>query len=253
MTIAQIITQGYRESNLIARGASENSLEQAEGLLLLQNYVSSLFGNEAGDPLVSMLYGVNENIDRSTYNNEFETFVNDWYVPPGYQLKLNLSEPKTVQLKPNPEDGATFGIVDASNNLSTNPLTIVGNGSKIEDNTSLLINTDGASNVWFYRSDTANWARVTNLELTGSSPFPKEFDEMLSIGLALRLDPRNGPNIGQLSMDRYNNLMSKFKARYNQTREMALDLGLSRMDGDRYFRRRYTIEGEFDRGSIYRW
>jgi hypothetical protein len=252
-TIAQLITQGYRESNLIANGATESPAEQAEGLLLLENYILSLFGNEAGDPLVPMLYGVNSNVDRGTYNNDFETFVNDWYVPPGYQLKLNLPESRTIRLKPNPEDGATFGVVDASNNLATNNLTIMGNGSRIEGNTSLTLNTDGQSSVWFYRADTANWARITDLTVTDESPFPKEFDNLLSIGLAMRLDPRNGNGLSQLSVNRYSEVMSKFKSRYNQTREMALDWALSRMDGDRFFRRRYTIEGEFERGSIYRW
>lgn len=252
-TIAQLITQGYRESNLIARGATESAGEQAEGLILLGNYILSLFGNEAGDPLVPVLYGVNSNVDKSNYNDSFETYVNDWYIPPGYLVKLNLDNPKTVRLKPNPEDGATFGIVDASHNLSTNPLTILGNGSHIQGATQRVININGYSAVWFYRADKANWHRVTNLLVTDESPFPKEFNDLLSIGLAMRLDPRNGDGISQLSVSRYNEVMSKFKAKYSQTREMGLDWALSRLDGDRFFRRVYTIEGEFERGNIHRW
>jgi len=252
-TIAQIITDAYRETNLIARGSTETVEEQAEGLRLLDRYIQSLFGNEAGDNLQEMLYGLN-NVDPGTYNNEFENFIQSWFVPTGFRLKLNLTQPVTLRLDPQPEDGSMFGLVDASNNLSTNSVTIEGNGSLIGNQTSVTINTDGAHEVWFYRADRGKWMRVTNPDLTDESPFPREFDDLLIIGLAMRLDPRNGAGISDMSMLRYQNVLKKFRARYSLVRQKPLDWSLSRIQGHRRFSKGYSIAGEFERGSnLFRW
>lgn len=252
--ISTIITDAYRETNLIARGSTENSGEQTEALRLLNRCIEALFGNEAGDPLEDMLFGRNPNIDEAVYDNEFELFIRRWFMPPGYRLKLNLSAPETIKLYPNPEDGAMFSIVDASNNLATNNLTIDGNGSLIEGQTDLVLNTNGYSATWFYRADKGNWQRITDLEATEESPFPKAFDDLLIIELAMRLDPRNGNNLSQISMARYGNMLKKFRARYTQVTEKPLDWALARINGQqRRYLQGYSIEGEFERGSIFRW
>ena len=250
-TVAQIITDAYRETNLIARGSSETAGEQTEALRLLNRYIDGLFGNEAGDPLEDMLYGQNSNIDPSLYNNDFETFVDSWYLPAGFRLKFNLSSPKTIRLTPNPENGAVFGVVDASNNLSTYPVIIDGNGSLIEGATDITLNTDGYSGVWFYRSDRANWQRVTNLTTTDESPFPSEFDDLLIIGLAMRLDPRNGNGLSPMSMSRYQEVLKKFRGRYSQVVEKSMDWALRRINGQRRNRNSYSLQGEFERGNSF--
>lgn len=251
--ISTIITDAYRETNLIARGSTETLSEQTEALRLLDRYIEALFGNEAGDPLMDMLYGKNANIDAAVYNNEFEIFVNNWYLPAGFRLKLNLSETKTIKLTPNPENGAMFGIVDASNNLASFPLTLDGNGSLIEGVTDLTVATNGYTGVWFYRADKANWQRISNLEVTDESPFPKEFDDLLIIGLAMRLDPRNGSGINPMSMERYGSMLKKFRGRYSQVVEKSVDWALSRINGQRRYRNGYSLQGEFERGSVFRW
>jgi len=245
--ISTIITDAYRETNLIARGSTETVAEQTEALRLLDRYIQSLFGNEAGDNLMEVLFGNNSNIDNSTYNNEFETFITNWFMPTGYRLKLNLEQT-------NPQDGAMFGVVDASNNLATFPLIIDGNGSRIESVTDLTLNTNGFEGTWFYRADRANWQRVSDLLVTDESPFPKEFDDLLIIGLAFRLDPRNGSGINQASANRYQSMLRKFRARYSQIQERPLDRSLSDLDGNqRRYWRGYSLNGEFERGSIFRW
>lgn len=251
--ISQIITDAYRELNLIGKTETPTTEETAEGLRLLNRHIEGLFGNEAGDPLMDMLYGENANVDSGTYYNDFERFVERWYLPSGFRLKLNLENSDTIKLTPNPENGARFGIVDASNNLSTNTFTLDGNGSLIEGVTDLTINTDGFSGEWFYRSDKATWQRYTGLLETDESPFPVEFDDLLIIGLAMRLDPRNGSGINPLSLQTYRTVRGKFRARYTQQQERALDPALSRIEGQRRFRRGYSLEGEFERGSIFRW
>lgn len=251
--ISTIITDAYRETNLIARGSTETLSEQTEALRLLGRYIEALFGNEAGDPMIDVLYGRNANVTENLYNNEFELFVDNYYMPPGFRAKLNLSTPKTIKLLPNPENGAIFGIVDASNNLATYPITIDGNGSLIEGVTDLVINTNGYSGSWFYRADKANWQRISNLLATDESPFPTEFDDLLIVGLAMRLDPRNGSGINPLSLEQYRNTLKKFRARYTQVTEKSMDLALARIDGRRRVRNSYSLQGEFERGNLFRY
>ncbi len=251
-TIAQIITDAYRESNLIARGATETAEEQIEALRLLDRYIQSLFGNEAGDNLEEKLFGKN-NVDLTVYDDEFENFVRQYYMPSGYRIKLNLEAAQTIRLDPNPENGAIFGIVDASNNLATYPLTIEGNGSRIDGGTSTLINTNGTSALWFYRADIASWQIVSDLAVTDESPFPKEFDDLLIVGLAMRLDPRNGAGISQFSTDTYLRTLKKFRARYSQVVQKPVDWALAQIDGHRRYWRGYSLTGEFERGTFRRW
>lgn len=250
-TIATIITDAYRETNLIARGATESVGEQTEALRLLERYIDSLFGNEVGANVQEMLFGQNANIDATTYNNEFQNFVERLYLPAGYRLKLNLDAPKTIKLPPNPQEGDLFGIVDASHNLASYPFTIVGNGSHIQGNNSLILNANGYSAMWFYRADKSNWKRITDLQTTDESPFPKAFDDLLIIGLAMRLDPRNGLNLSDISMMRYNNVLSKFRARYSPVKEKPSEWALSSIDGSQRYLRRYGFDGEFERGTIF--
>jgi hypothetical protein len=250
--LSQIITDAYRELNLIGKSETPTTEESTEAMRSLNRYIQGLFGNEAGDPLMDMLFGDNANVDSATYYNDFETFVKSWYLPAGFRLKLNLDQAETIKLTPNPENGARFGVVDASQNLGTFNFTLQGNGSRIENATSLTLDgSTGTSFEWFYRSDTANWHRITDLTEVDESPFPEEFDDLLVIGLAFRLDPKHGAGVNQFSINTYNQTLKKFRARYSQVQERAPDLALSRMDQRRQ-RRGYSLENEFERGSIFR-
>lgn len=252
-TIAQIITDAYRETNLIAQTATETTNEQAEALRLLNRFILSLFGNEAGDNLVNRNYGQN-NVDPQIYDPEFDRFLEAWFIPLGYRIRVNLQSPKTLRLFPEPEDGAMFGIVDASGNFSSHNLTIQGNGSTIENQPSIALDTDNFSGAWFYRADKANWARVTDIQVTDESPFPPEFDDLLVIGLAMRLDPRNGAGLNPLSVDRYNNVLKKFKARYIQNPiKQPLDTALAVLSGRQRLGRVYSFSNAFERGLWRRW
>lgn len=251
--ISTIITDAYREPNLIAAGTTETATETAEGLSRLNRYIRSLMGSEVGDPLIDMPYGNNANIENVYRQTDFERAIEQWHVPKNYRLKLNLSEAKTLRLPPNPEDGARLGVVDASNNLSTYNLTLDGNGSRIENGLEVVLNTDGYSAEWFYRTDTANWARVTDLVTSDQSPFPDEFDDLLIIGLANRLDPLNGASLSVASQQRYFEVMKKFRARYSQIQEKAVDEALCHITGRRMYTRGYSLDGEFEKGSIIRW
>jgi hypothetical protein len=245
-TISQIITDAYRESNLIAVGASPTTAEQTEALRLLNRVVISLFGNELGDPLKVLPLGKN-NIQTPTNINFYMDDILQYYVPLNTRLQCNLEAETTVNLIPNPQDGSRFSVVDSSDNLATHNLVVYGNGRMIENATNIVLNTSGLSRDWFYRDDLGEWVRLTDLTLDGDSPFPPEFDDLLITSLALRLAPRQGADFGTPSQIFLTRMEKKFRARYKQTDTADSEEGLIRLASRKDWA--YGSDGiSFDRG-----
>lgn len=248
-TIAQIITDAYRESNLLAISASPTTLEVAEALRLLNRFIPSLIGSELGELLQPVSYGDN-NVERTCPSSYFEDLIDSGFVPVNSRLILNLDSAKEVYLHPNPMDGARFGISDASNNLATNTLAVSGNGRTIEDTTSLTLDVNGLDREWFYRADLADWKRVTNLEEDDDLPFPVEFDDLVVIGLARRLNPRHGQVADEQTTTDYSKLLKKFRARYRQSVEVSSEYFLTKFTGRNQLLRDdgYSFSGSFEKG-----
>lgn len=224
--VADIIRDAYRESNINAINVNPTAAQQEEALRLLNRFVSSVYGNEAGEELIPTDLGKN-NIERPQgYPWVSPQELQDWFVPENTRLVLNLEAPATVYLPPLPRDGARFAIIDKSGNLATNNFTVVGNGRTIEGNTQIVFNTNNYSATWFYRDDTGDWAKVSPLTQYDQWPFPEDFDDYFVIGLALRLNPRNGAPLSPESMAVYKTGMQGFKARYSQTHQEPSELAL---------------------------
>ncbi len=227
-TIRQLITDGYRESGIIAVGASPDAEEHEEGLRQIRRIIRSFFGHELGENLIT--------ID--------DTDVED-YVPENSRVVFNSLGPVSVYLHPDPADGARFGFIDRAINFSNYPLTINGNNRSIEAADDILIDTDGANQEYFYRQDLANWVRITDPDADDESPFPSEFDDLLTTALAFRLNPRYGAETTMNLMEILSMMKKRFRARYRQETEMDSEIGLLLLPST--FRRgRY--DPEFNRG-----
>lgn len=232
--VSTIIQDGYRESNLIAASATPSTDQTAEALRLLNRMIAGLRGNEAGDQLLPLPIGHN-NISRPSgypyYNPVPDT--TDWFVPLNAQLVLNVTQPVTVWLHPKPQDGSRFAIIDKSANLSSYPLTVTGNGYTIEGGTTKTFNTNSQVAEYMFRADTGDWAKASDLASSDNMPFPEDFDDLFTIGLAIRLNPRYEQTADQLTIASYKNVLSQFKARYRQVIEVPSERGLVLTPGSR--------------------
>lgn len=238
--VSKIISDAYRLTNLTALGTAPNLAQQNEGLDYLNRLVKSVYGYEAGEPLQPIPIGRN-NIERPQGFPYFEGLPdNNWVVPVNHQLMLNLTSPLTFYLHPMPQDGARLALSDLSGNLSTNPATLVGNGRKIEGQTSLVINTDNVYIAWFYRADTGSWERVTNLTISDNMPFPEEFDDMFIILLAARINPSYAQGLDEQSSLLLRRLRTQFRARYKQVTPVNSEAGLIVMPHSDRLRDRYA-------------
>jgi len=229
--VIEIIKDAYREANLIPITQSPTLDESTEALRLLNRFVRSIFGNEAGDKLQSFPIGTN-NVATTTSLPTY-TFTGANYAPLNARLMANIVTTTTVNLHPDPEDGSRIAVVDASGNLGANALILNGNGRKIEGQSSLVLNTNGVQKEWFYRSDLGSWMAVTSLGLNDVFPFPLEFEDLFVIGLATRLNPRNGVSIDDQAMMNFKRMRGLFRARYSQSIQMETEEGLVRLTGSR--------------------
>lgn len=225
--VSDIIRDAYRESNLIAISTEPTGSQREEALRLLNRLLASVFGNEEGEQLNPIPIG-RSGISRPSGYPGYANTPNlpSWTVPINARLILNLSEATEVWLTPNPLDGSRFAISDHLGNLSTYPLTVHGNGNRIEGNADTTFNTDGIAREYMYRMDTGTWQRVTPIIETDEWPFPVEFDDMFIIMLAMRLNPRSNIATAQESVLAYKRSLTQFRARYRQNGIGRVDLGL---------------------------
>lgn len=96
--IADLITDAYRQSNLLALGTTPSQLQQDEALRYLDRIVQSVFGIEVGEPLTAIPLG-RQNISRpSGYPGWGNDPGGEWFVPKNTRLILNLDQSVTVYL-----------------------------------------------------------------------------------------------------------------------------------------------------------
>jgi hypothetical protein len=229
--VYEIIKDAFREANLIPITQSPTLDEQVEALRLLNRFVRSIFGNEAGDKLQPFSVGVN-NVNTTaalpTYN-----FSAPNYVPLNARLMVNNTVAQTAQLHPDPEDGSRVAVVDSTGNFNTVNFTLSGNGRKIDNLNTAVLSTAGIRKEWFYRADLGSWMAITDLGLNDQFPFPLEFEDLFVIGLATRLNPRNGVSIDDQAMMNYQRQKNLFRARYSQSIQHESEQGLLRLTGSR--------------------
>lgn len=223
-TTLAIITQGLRESNLIAISAVPTEAQQTEGLSKLQSLVASVFGYEVGEGLTDWPIG--------TVPDELATSWTsaDWSEPAqNTRLLYRATAPQAITLPPTPDNGARFQVLDLSGALATNPLTISANGRRIEDADSLVVSTNNLSRTWFYRADLGNWMRLDTLTLESEMPFPIQFDSYFETMLSFRLNPRYGRTADPQTIETLKRSLGQLQAEYKQSRSVRVDPALTRM------------------------
>lgn len=232
-TVASIIKDALRETNLIPLGVEPTTDQEAEAFRLLSTIVAGMLGNEAGENLWPMPLGQNEVEAPHGYpwwNNELPGNI---FVPVNTRIMCNLTGAGLVNLHPKPHDGARMGIVDVSQNFDLYPLTIVGNGRSIEGDSEQTYDTAGLVRQWVYREDLGNWVTVIPLVMTGEMPWPPEFDDLFTITLAMRINPRYGQIMHPASVEALKEAKQKFSARYAQSNiQMPVEDGLLYLSGD---------------------
>ena len=207
-TAAQTIIGAYRELNLRAAGQALTTVQEAEGLELLNEIIPATIGNEVGEELVDLNIG-------GEYD---DSYIWEW-LPENVRLVLNSGSARTFDLHPRPYDGQRIAVSDPGGSLATANVTLNGNGRNIQGADTVVLNTNGLDATWLYRADKGNWERITDLVAADQMPTPRDFDAYFRILLAMRLAPRHGRQISAESATYLQSMEGKLQARYRRPRD----------------------------------
>ncbi len=224
-TIRTIINDAYQESSITEIGVNPEPEEFSYGLRRFQMMVKTLFGREIGENFIDLSFGT-YGITQPTPGLMNKIQISNTYIPANSRLIFNINEPLTLRLDPNPRDGERLSVIDNQGNLASNPVTIDANGRQIESELSLVLDTSGVKQDWFYRSDLGEWVKLSNLTENDESPLPEEFDDFLVLMLTSRLNPKFGLSLPADLSTIYRRNISILKSRYAQTRRVESELAL---------------------------
>lgn len=213
--ISSIITDAFREGNIIPVGKVPTAAQTTEALRLLNASISAIYGDKAGESLTDWPLG---NFGRESPGYDLAYTDARINHPTINRRLIAVNETaRTVYLTLYPQDGARMGIADPFARLASVPVTLDANGRTIEGAATLLLNTNGLFREWFYRADLGGWVQLSGLIEASQSPFPVDFDNFLIILLAMRLNPRYGRSMDEQSALVYKSERRKFVARYLQS------------------------------------
>lgn len=248
--VLTIIIDAFRESGIVGVDEDPETSEITEGLRHLNRLVKTVFGNELGEPLRDINYGSAGLSNSFAIGQDRSSEINSAYVPASSRIVFNVSSPNTIYLNPNPRDGSRFAVRDNLNNFLTYPLTINANGRKIENSTTLTVNTNGANSQWFYRADLGMWIKVEDLAGNDDMPFPEEFDDFFITLLAIRLNPRYGAETNSNTVEVFRDMRRRLRARYSQPTEISTEDALLFLTNDDSVFRYADWGSDFLRGRI---
>lgn len=223
--ISSLITDAFREGNILPLGRDPNANQLAEALRLYNQNVLSIYGNDAGENLADWTLG--------TYGVD-QPGITDPRTPymiqrPSINRRLiaTATTALTVYLTPWPQDGSRMGIIDPFSRLAGFPVTLDANGRTIEGAATKVLNVNGMAQEWFYRADKGDWVKLTSLLSTDENPFPEEFDIFFYVGLAMRLNPRYGREMDPQTATVFKQQRNSFMARYLQAQPLEIDDSIS--------------------------
>lgn len=227
MLVSECISAAFREADVTTIGTEPTADEYAEGLLLLNAFVTRLFGTEFGEniqdwpvppPTASSISsaGVPDNLVSPNLSST-------WYLVPSINTRLLLKTTATLTIKfpEQPFDGSQVAIVDVGS--TSTEITLSGNGRLIDGQTSLFDTPQAFSGKrWIYRADIASWTLVATLGLNDTLPLVADFDDLFVTYLAIRLAPRNAQKTTEETAKVYTELLMKARRRYRQEQPISV-------------------------------
>jgi len=251
--ISSIVQDAYRENNILPLAAAPNANQNIEALRLYNALLSSLYGTDVGETLSDWPLG-DFGRDPAPGYVPIASLQYLHYPPINSRLIAVNEAAISIDLTLRPQDGARYAILDPFGRLAAFPVTLNGNGRTIAGSPTIILNTNGLAREWLYRADQSNWVQLTDLALTDQNPFPQEFDQMFTILLAVRLNPRYGRELSDLSTSILRTGRTTFIARYINSQPLWVDDSISWpfMSRQGYGQERsFTSNNGFNQGRPY--
>lgn len=223
--VSTLISDSYRESMLTALGQQPDGAQSDEGLRLLNRVVSSVFGNEVGENLVT--WPVGDNYIYSGWTPE------QWcYLQSDIAVVVADHKEHSLRLPPFPQDGDRLQLIDSGSGFASHPVTLVRQAALFEGSTAdYVADTDGFNQIWIYRADVADWRRILPLAAEDPFPFPEKHDDAFIGLLAARLNPRYQQGLSAESRAMFDRALTQLQAAYRRVKVTPADLAVQRLTG----------------------
>jgi len=213
-TLSEITQRAFRESQILDINRAPSVQQENEAIEILRGIILRKIRPAVTPIWLGDLSAVRE--QRGTVLKDFTSYAPQRAVPQDCYVNLLLTTPLTLLLPPSPGDGARLTFIDVGGTLATNPLTLVGNGNLVDGGSTETLATNNSNTSYMFRRDLAEWRPVTTVALIGTAqmPFPEEFDDMFVIELAIRINPRYGKEVSEITGEMYQDIRSRFMGRY---------------------------------------
>ena len=227
-TIGGLVSDALQASGRVKAGDQPLASEVVDALAKLNSFVQSIFGMGVGAPLRDwevpdrQRSAPNETAfplhEAPLFGRNTEPAVGTvssprWQYPPANSRLVLGAATSPIYFPDAPTDGMRMGVITTP--AQTGVVVLNGNGRLIESASTYSVVAGSGAVEWLYRADKAAWVRLSNLELSGYSPFPAEFDDLLSCRLTIRL-AAPGMALPPALEATYTALLSGLRARYNQ-------------------------------------
>lgn len=219
---SELVLQAFREINLTPLGKALTPEQAAEGLTLLDRYITSLYGFELGEFKMDWPAPPSSSSPVAARYPLFPSSEklpsNVWpYPPANVNILLSLVSDTTIYLPQSPDDGARMSLINIGG-VTTYILTVEGNGRLVQGASTLSGAADTLNQTkLLYRADLGDWIAIVDMVDSTESPLPKEYDTLLELGVADRLAPRYGRSLNRTQQIEFSRLLKRLKAQYRQT------------------------------------
>lgn len=238
MTLAsQIVSDSYREINVVPLGIAPTTNQLTEGLEQFNRYLGIIFGSQIGELLQDweapsqqrtapvaanypqLPHPLGGDVTAMSMPLSGGTSTLIWpYPPKNSRIVFGSTQDARVYFPEQPDDGSRMAVIQGALAASGVTLTLDGNSRTIEGQlTRGVVMPLAAGLRWIYRADIGDWRPVTKLALTDEVPFASDMDDFLSLGLAIRLAPKNDKTVSAETAAAFKNATSIFQARYKQS------------------------------------
>ena len=240
-----IVSDAYREANIVALGSSPTANQQTEALERLNRYILGVYSFELVEPLADWMAPqpqrtapVAANYPQAPYplntdssilpfpmSTELDPYVYPY--PPKNSRVVWGGNTMTVFFPEQPENGSRMQLVQGSgagdNGQNGNILTIDGNGRYVSaagntQNTYVFNATVPIATIsWIYIAELGVWQAINDLALTDSLPFPSTFNDLWITALMIRLGPRYNKPASEETQLIFKQMLLKIKQAYRQS------------------------------------
>ena len=235
--VLKLLSDAYRENNLIPVGGTPTDNEQAEALDLFNQFCNGIFGYELGEnlsdwqvpgalrtatvaanfPQLPYPMDTDQNLQSLPIANDLDANIYP-YPPKNSRIiygSASAANVNTIWFPERPENGSRMEVVCTA--AATQPLVLDGNGRTINGALTVNLTPPFATLYFFYESSIADWSSIGQATLASNSPFPMHFDSLLVTAVGYRLCPRHGVEPRTGTTNEMAQALKRLKAYYRQT------------------------------------